>query len=186
MMLDVNYPFHPHGVIVRDRWGREILGVIACNPETGEVITNRHRPPWFWFGGFPWHPDSRTDSYLFLGVRRFRISRFRLLGREYLNLCHGFWPAPLTIEEREPAGSETTAAIKLIFAAITEHNAAIQHSLASLGASAQDATWSARQLQTAPDPNPETAAKIERIRFAAAIRRLSAVLKAMATHSPRE
>lgn len=42
MMLNANDPefsaLYPHGAIVRDRWGRRIPGVIACDPETGEVI----------------------------------------------------------------------------------------------------------------------------------------------------
>lgn len=42
MMLNANDPEfsarYPHGAIVRDRWGRRIPGVIACDPETGEVI----------------------------------------------------------------------------------------------------------------------------------------------------
>jgi len=29
---------YPNGAIVRDRLGRILLGVVACNPETGEVI----------------------------------------------------------------------------------------------------------------------------------------------------
>ena len=29
---------YPNGAIVRDRMGRLLLGVLACNPETGEVV----------------------------------------------------------------------------------------------------------------------------------------------------
>ncbi len=42
-MLDANDPAfqqqYPNGATVYDRTGRRIANVIACNPETGEVIT---------------------------------------------------------------------------------------------------------------------------------------------------
>jgi hypothetical protein len=42
LMIDTNSPAfreqYPNGAIVRDRLGRILLGVVACNPETGEVI----------------------------------------------------------------------------------------------------------------------------------------------------
>jgi hypothetical protein len=41
-MLDANTPAfrqqYPNGATVYDRTGRLLLGVVACNPETGEVI----------------------------------------------------------------------------------------------------------------------------------------------------
>ena len=41
-MLDANDPAfrqpYPNGAIVRDRLGRQLHGVVACNPVTGEVI----------------------------------------------------------------------------------------------------------------------------------------------------
>jgi hypothetical protein len=41
-MLDANTPAfreqYPNGATVRDRLGRQLRGVVACNPETGEVI----------------------------------------------------------------------------------------------------------------------------------------------------
>ena len=41
-MLDANDPTfrqqYPNGAIVRDRLGRQLRGVLACDPETGEVI----------------------------------------------------------------------------------------------------------------------------------------------------
>ena len=43
MMLNASDPDfsarYPHGAIVRDRWGRQIPGVIAFDPETGEAIS---------------------------------------------------------------------------------------------------------------------------------------------------
>ena len=41
-MLDANSPTfrqqYPNGAIVRDRLGQLMRGVLACDPETGEVI----------------------------------------------------------------------------------------------------------------------------------------------------
>ena len=41
-MLDANSPTfrqqYPNGAIVRDRLGHLVLGVVACDPETGEVV----------------------------------------------------------------------------------------------------------------------------------------------------
>ena len=41
-MIDANDPAfrqqYPNGAIVRDRLGRQLRGVLACDPETGEVI----------------------------------------------------------------------------------------------------------------------------------------------------
>jgi len=41
-MLDANTPAfrqqYPNGATVYDRTGRIICGVVACNPETGEVV----------------------------------------------------------------------------------------------------------------------------------------------------
>lgn len=42
-MIDANTPAfqqqYPNGAIVRDRLGRQLRGVVACNPKTGEVIS---------------------------------------------------------------------------------------------------------------------------------------------------
>lgn len=44
-MLDANDPTfrqqYPNGAIVRDRLGRLVLGVVACDPETGEVVVGK-------------------------------------------------------------------------------------------------------------------------------------------------
>jgi hypothetical protein len=103
-MLDANSPAfrqqYPNGATVYDRTGRRICGVIACNPETGEVIT--HSVGWIaraWFNAL-WVQDPFSCTYL----RRFDWLRIgpRLLGEtvvdgEFLRR-HGFWPAPLRIE----------------------------------------------------------------------------------------
>ncbi len=47
-MLDANDPTfqqqYPNGAIVRDRLGRQLRGVVACDPETGEVWTIDKNP----------------------------------------------------------------------------------------------------------------------------------------------
>ena len=44
-MLDANDPTfrqqYPNGAIVRDRLGELVRGVVACDPETGEVVTSK-------------------------------------------------------------------------------------------------------------------------------------------------
>ena len=44
-MIDANDPAfqqqYPNGAIVRDRLGRQLRGVVACNPETGEVVRSK-------------------------------------------------------------------------------------------------------------------------------------------------
>lgn len=96
-MLDANDPQftarYPFGVTVRDRWGRQIPKVIACNPETGEVI--RYDGTWL------------TKQWLRL-VRPIRVAvvarfTFRWVSPSGGILrCHGFWPAPLTVERKPP------------------------------------------------------------------------------------
>jgi hypothetical protein len=87
------------GAKVYDATGRRILHVSSCNPKTGEVIRNRHLSSWFWFGGFYWRPDPCSDSYLFLGIRWFRISTSYHYEIAF-PLRHGFWPAPLRVVPR--------------------------------------------------------------------------------------
>jgi hypothetical protein len=93
MMLNANNPEfsarYPYGAIFRDRWGRRIPGVIACDPETGEVIS--YDGTWL------------TGEWLWL-TRRLRIG---VVTRHWYRWAspsgsllrrHGFWPAPLTVE----------------------------------------------------------------------------------------
>ncbi len=102
MMLNANDPEfsarYPYGAIVRDRWGRRIPVVIACDPETGEVIS--YDGTWL------------TGQWLRL-VRRVRVA---VVMRHVLRWvspsggilrCHGFWPAPLTVEGKRPAAITT-------------------------------------------------------------------------------
>jgi hypothetical protein len=97
-MLDANSPTFrqqfPNGAIVRDHLGRQVLGVVACNPETGEVIT-------FDMGWIAkaWRKVLwAQDPYK---LRRFRFGA-EVIGGEILRR-HGFWPAPLAIEPQQPA-----------------------------------------------------------------------------------
>ena len=85
-MLDANTPAfrqqYPNGAIVRDRTGRRISGVVAFNPETGEVIR---------------HGKSRILGAV-LRLVRGRQQRWDLPAEFWR---HGFCPAPLTIEPRQ-------------------------------------------------------------------------------------
>jgi hypothetical protein len=83
-MLDANDPafqeHYPNGAIVRDRLGRRLWNVIACDPETGEVI-----------------------SVVGLGDKAPGGERYELLPavEGQLRRCREFYPAPLTIEPRQ-------------------------------------------------------------------------------------
>lgn len=106
MMLDANDPNfaarYPYGATVRDRWGRLIPGVMACNPETGEVIT--YGMGWV---AHAWH------GFLWSGPKRGPLTwrfgrRFLPAGGGCLDRRHGFWPAPLAIEGKR--GKQTVGA----------------------------------------------------------------------------
>lgn len=83
-MLDANDPTfrqqYPNGATVRDRLGRQLRGVVACDPETGEVISvvglNDKAP----MGERP-EPLPAVEGML--------------------RLRREFYPAPLTIEPRQ-------------------------------------------------------------------------------------
>jgi hypothetical protein len=89
-MIDANDPAfqqqYPNGATVYDRTGRRIGNVVACNPETGEAITF----------------DSRqlTRAWIRL-VNRLPLQQW---WRD-VSICkrHGFWPAPLRVERKQPA-----------------------------------------------------------------------------------
>ena len=94
-MLDANDPTFqqqfPNGAIVRDRLGRQLHGVMACDPVTGEVIR---------------HDKSRIVG-AFLRMVRGREQHWELPAEFWR---HGFHPTPLTIEPRLPAPAEWTPA----------------------------------------------------------------------------
>jgi hypothetical protein len=75
-ILDANDPAffeqYPNGATVYDAWGRRLHSVVACNPETGEVIRLRFTLHWRWW-----------------------LSRWRLV--RLPERRHGFWPAPLRV-----------------------------------------------------------------------------------------
>jgi hypothetical protein len=79
-MIDANDPAfqqqYSNGAIVRDRLGRQLRGVVACNPETGEVIS---------VVGKDGSLTSDTEGMLPVVVGEVRKRR-------------RFYPAPLTIE----------------------------------------------------------------------------------------
>jgi hypothetical protein len=82
-MLDANTPAfqqqYPNGATVYDRLGRQLRGVVACNPETGEVIS---------VVGMDGSLASNTEGLLPIAVGEVRKRR-------------RFHPAPLTIEPRQ-------------------------------------------------------------------------------------
>jgi hypothetical protein len=77
-MLDANDPNffqrYPNGATVYDRTGRQLHGVVACNPDTGEVVR--------------WDESRIVGAVLRMARGREEIWIFRR---------HGFWPAPLTV-----------------------------------------------------------------------------------------
>ena len=106
-MLDANDPTfqrqHPNGAIVRDRLGRQLRGVVACDPETGEVITcDMGWVAKAWLRVL-WAKDPLSHAYRWrLGRLRFpsRLPRYEVVNGEIMRR-HGFYPAPLTIEHRQ-------------------------------------------------------------------------------------
>lgn len=96
-MLDANDPAfqerYPNGAIVRDRLGRSLLYVVACDPETGEVITYAVLPIVAWWARLRWRITGADRLWQPRGSMAVQGSS--LLRR------HGFWPAPLTIEPRQ-------------------------------------------------------------------------------------
>lgn len=78
---------HPQGCWVFDATGRQLHGVFACDPDTGEVIM----------------VDWRPTLWQRLTSRLRRSSPWNLLTlRSHIPTRHGFWPAPLTITPRDP------------------------------------------------------------------------------------
>lgn len=93
-MLDANDPafqeHYPNGATVRDQLGRKLSNVIACNPETGEVIrfASSRIPDWD-------PPDGKRISPSHLMQQPGIFYPVAIDGRLFRR--HGFWPAPLTI-----------------------------------------------------------------------------------------
>ena len=106
-MLDANdlafRQQYPNGAIVRDRLGRQLRGVVACDPVTGKVITCDMG--WIakaWLRVL-WTKDPFSHAYRWrLGRLRSpsRLPRYEVVSGEILRR-HGFHPAPLTIEPRQ-------------------------------------------------------------------------------------
>jgi len=98
-MLDGNDPAfqqqYPNGAVVRDRLGRQVRYVVACNPETGEVITCEMG----WIA-MAWHKVLWPQDPSRLHRFRFNYGRFQVTGGGILRR-HGFWPAPLTVTPRQ-------------------------------------------------------------------------------------
>jgi hypothetical protein len=73
---------YPHGAVVRDRLGRRLENVHACNPDTGEVIM----------------VERRTTLWQRLTRRLLRSPDWSWLAvGAGIPTRHGFWPAPLVV-----------------------------------------------------------------------------------------
>ncbi len=85
-MLDANDPAfreqYPTGATVYDRTGRRISGVMAFDPETGEVI-------------------RIGESRIVGTILRMARGRQQQWDPPAEFRRHGFWPAPLTVEARQ-------------------------------------------------------------------------------------
>jgi hypothetical protein len=83
-MLDARsvLALHPQGLAVHDARGRQLHGVFACNPDTGEVIMVDWRPTL-------WQRLTRrlrrSPDWSWLAMSAGIPTR------------HGFWPAPLVV-----------------------------------------------------------------------------------------
>ncbi|GDX75966.1 hypothetical protein LBMAG41_10420 [Cyanobium sp.] len=110
-MLDTNDPAfreqYPNGATFYDRTGRRISGVVACDPETGEVITydtSELTQAVIWFVR---RNSPRAWRLRLQGWRSIKVVRRDTTGifDEYHDETfrrHGFWPAPLTIRANMP------------------------------------------------------------------------------------
>jgi len=111
-MLEANDPSfweqYPSGAKAYDAWGREILQVKACNPETGEVIS--HGMGWI---ARTWHrllwandPSSLCHHHIWRmrGLWPLaKVPRHELIAGEHVLLTrHGFHPAPLRVVANRP------------------------------------------------------------------------------------
>lgn len=76
---------YPRGLRVFDATGRQLSHVMACNPETGEVII-WNLPDWIRWRLRRVKPRLRWD-WLYSGS---------------VHMRHGFWPAPLRLVPKDP------------------------------------------------------------------------------------
>ena len=81
--------FGPPPLLITDAKGRQLFGVVACDPLTGEVIE--------------WIPKPMTCSRLFLQFRAWPILRLIIFTHWDIGACgdgfctrHYFAPAPIT------------------------------------------------------------------------------------------
>lgn len=90
LTADEALKLYPRGLWVFDATGRQLSHVMACDPETGEVIV--------WSEG----------TYSPLDWIRWRLRRVKprlrwdWLYSGSIHMRHGFWPAPLRLVAKEP------------------------------------------------------------------------------------
>ena len=110
-MIDANDPSFwercPNGAKTYDAWGREILHVKACNPETGEVIS--YGMGWIarTWNRLLWanEPSSHHHIWRMRGLWSLaKVPRHGLIAGEHVLLArHGFHPAPLRVVANRPS-----------------------------------------------------------------------------------
>jgi hypothetical protein len=92
-MINANDPtffqLYPNGCTVYDRLGRRLTNVVACNPETGEVITHSLLPLVCRWARLRWAITGEPRLWQPRG-------ELAVIGGELLRR-HGFWPAPLKV-----------------------------------------------------------------------------------------
>ena len=90
LTADAALKLYPRGLWVFDATGRRLTHVMACDPETGEVVR--------WPQG-AWSPQDWIRGQL----RRIRPRlQWDWIYGGALHKRHGFWPAPLRVVPKDP------------------------------------------------------------------------------------
>jgi hypothetical protein len=117
-ILDANDPAfleqYPNGATMYDAWGRRLHSVVACNPETGEVIALDTTGLTKFLMRITQLNSPKAWRLRLLGARiSWQEGSYGLLSKGYsgeLLRRHGFWPAPLRVV---PKPAHTYTIIKI-------------------------------------------------------------------------
>jgi hypothetical protein len=117
-ILDANDPAffeqYPNGATVYDAWGRRLHSVVACNPETGEVIALDTTGLTKFLMRITQLNSPKAWRLRLRGTRiSWQEGSYGLLSKGYsgeLLRRHGFWPAPLRVV---PKPAHTYTIIKI-------------------------------------------------------------------------
>lgn len=104
---DPSFPVaHPYGAWLYDARGRMLEGVIACNPDTGEVLTAACTSVQaFWSGVLNRRWPRRREAW---------IRCLFLTFGDSIATRHGFWPAPLTLISKQSATQQLLASVEAV------------------------------------------------------------------------